>query len=74
MHGLIFFFAFAHFARLDNFAVYVVVYAVYFFLWAAGASRASGAKRWYRLAVDTHRRARPPWPRGLPGRPARTVL
>jgi Family of unknown function (DUF6498) len=33
MHLLIFFFAFAHFARLDNFAVYVVVYAVYFFPW-----------------------------------------
>jgi hypothetical protein len=33
MHGLIFFFAFAHFARLDAFAVYAVVYAVYFFPW-----------------------------------------
>jgi hypothetical protein len=33
MHLLIFFFAFAHFARLDNFAVYAVVYAVYFFPW-----------------------------------------
>ena len=33
MHLLIFFFAFAHFARLDSFAVYVVVYAVYFFPW-----------------------------------------
>lgn len=33
MHGLIFFFAFAHFARLDNFAVYAVVYAAYFFPW-----------------------------------------
>ena len=33
MHVLIFFFAFAHFARLDNFAVYAVVYAVYFFPW-----------------------------------------
>jgi len=31
MHVLIFFFAFAHFAKLDNFAVYAVVYAVYFF-------------------------------------------
>jgi hypothetical protein len=31
MHGLIFFFAAAHFARLDNFAVYAVVYAAYFF-------------------------------------------
>jgi hypothetical protein len=33
MHGLIFFFACAHFARLDNFALYAVVYAVYFFPW-----------------------------------------
>ena len=33
MHLLIFFFGFAHVARLDNFAVYVVVYAVYFFPW-----------------------------------------
>jgi hypothetical protein len=33
MHVLIFFFGFAHFLRLDNFAVYVVVYAVYFFPW-----------------------------------------
>lgn len=33
MHLLIFFFAAAHFARLENFAVYAVVYAVYFFPW-----------------------------------------
>ena len=33
LHGLIFFFAFAHFARLENFFVYAVVYAVYFFPW-----------------------------------------
>jgi hypothetical protein len=33
MHGLIFFFAFAHFARLDSFLVYAVVYGVYFFPW-----------------------------------------
>ena len=33
LHLLIFFFAFAHFARLDNFLVYAVVYAVYFFPW-----------------------------------------
>lgn len=33
MHLLIFFFAFAHFIRLDNFAVYAVVYSVYFFPW-----------------------------------------
>jgi len=33
MHLLIFFFAFARFARWENFAVYAVVYAVYFFPW-----------------------------------------
>ena len=33
LHLLIFFFAFAHFAQLENFAVYAVVYAVYFFPW-----------------------------------------
>jgi hypothetical protein len=33
MHMLIFFFFFAHFAKLENFAVYAVVYAVYFFPW-----------------------------------------
>ena len=33
MHLLIFFFAFAHAAKLDNFATYAVVYAVYFFPW-----------------------------------------
>ena len=33
LHVLIFFFAFAHFAKLDNFLVYTVVYAVYFFPW-----------------------------------------
>lgn len=33
LHLLIFFFAFAHFAHLESFAVYVVVYAVYFFPW-----------------------------------------
>ncbi|MDO8544323.1 MAG: DUF6498-containing protein [Opitutaceae bacterium] len=33
MHLLIFFFAFAHFARLEQFAVYAVVFAVYFFPW-----------------------------------------
>jgi hypothetical protein len=33
MHVLIFFFAAAHFARLENFYVYAVVYAVYFFPW-----------------------------------------
>jgi hypothetical protein len=33
MHVLIFFFFFAHFAKLENFAVYTVVYAAYFFPW-----------------------------------------
>jgi hypothetical protein len=33
MHLLIFFFAAVHFAKLENFAVYTVVYAVYFFPW-----------------------------------------
>ncbi len=33
MHLLIFFFAFAHFARLENYLVYAVVYLVYFFPW-----------------------------------------
>jgi hypothetical protein len=33
LHVLIFFFAFAHFAKLESFLVYAVVYAVYFFPW-----------------------------------------
>jgi hypothetical protein len=33
MHLLIFFFGFAYAIRLESFAVYVVVYAVYFFPW-----------------------------------------
>lgn len=33
MHLMIFFFAFAHFVKFENFAVYTVVYAVYFFPW-----------------------------------------
>ena len=33
LHLLIFFFAFAHFTKLDRFLVYAVVYAVYFFPW-----------------------------------------
>jgi Family of unknown function (DUF6498) len=50
MHLLIFFFAGAHFAKLENFAVYAVVYAVYFFpwRWARGRFRAqadAGAAR-----------------------------
>ncbi|MBL9189325.1 MAG: hypothetical protein JNK23_17715 [Opitutaceae bacterium] len=35
MHLLIFFFAGAHFAKVDNFAVYAVVYAAYFLPWTA---------------------------------------
>ena len=46
MHGLIFFFAFAHFARVDSFLVYAVVYGVYFFPWrlvkSQGARGAQG--------------------------------
>jgi hypothetical protein len=34
MHFLIFFFVGAHFLKLDNFFVYAVVYAVYFFPWS----------------------------------------
>ena len=33
MHLLIFFFAFAHFVKLENFLVYAAVYAVYLFPW-----------------------------------------
>ena len=33
MHVLIFFFAFAHMAKLESFLIYAVVYAVYFFPW-----------------------------------------
>ncbi|HEY3746139.1 MAG TPA: DUF6498-containing protein [Gemmatimonadaceae bacterium] len=33
MHALIFFFFFAHFIGLENFAVYSVIYVVYFFPW-----------------------------------------
>ena len=33
LHMLIFFFFFAHFAGLENFVVYAVVYAAYFFPW-----------------------------------------
>ena len=41
MHLLIFFFAFASFTKLDNFAVYAVVYAVYFFPWSMLRRRAT---------------------------------
>ena len=34
MHLLIFFFAISHALKIDSFAVYVVVYAVYFFPWS----------------------------------------
>ncbi|MDP3071550.1 MAG: DUF6498-containing protein [Opitutaceae bacterium] len=44
MHLLIFFFAGAHFAGLDNFAVYAVVYAVYFFPWAWLWSKRAAAR------------------------------
>ena len=45
MHGLIFFFAFAHFAHLDSFIVYAVVYAVYFFPWRlVGKQGSQGAQ------------------------------
>ena len=33
LHLLIFFFAFARFVKVDNFAISAVVYAVYFFPW-----------------------------------------
>jgi hypothetical protein len=33
LHVLIFFFAFAHWAQLDNFAVYTAIYCAYFFPW-----------------------------------------
>jgi hypothetical protein len=45
MHGLIFFFAFAHFARLDSFLVYAVVYAVYFFPWWLVKGRGDQGRR-----------------------------
>ena len=34
MHVLIFFFAFAHFVKMENIAVYAAVYALYFFPWS----------------------------------------
>ncbi len=43
MHFLIFFFAFAHFAKLENMAVYACVYAVYFFPWRMLQKTGSGA-------------------------------
>ena len=44
MHLLIFFFAFARAVGLDNFAVYAVVYAVYFFPWRLLSRRAATAE------------------------------
>jgi hypothetical protein len=44
MHMLIFFFAFAHLAGVDTFAVFTVVYAVYFFPWRLLSKGAQGAK------------------------------
>lgn len=43
MHLLIFFFAFAHFAKIESFLVYAVVYAVYFFPWRVTKSRPAPA-------------------------------
>ncbi|MDB6094600.1 MAG: hypothetical protein JWM32_2162 [Verrucomicrobia bacterium] len=43
LHLLIFFFAFASFTHVENFAVYAVVYAVYFFPWRLLRRRAGGA-------------------------------
>jgi hypothetical protein len=44
LHLLIFFFAAAHLVRLDGFAVYAVVYAVYFFPWRLVTRRAPAAE------------------------------
>ena len=44
MHVLLFFFGFAHYAGLDNFAVYAVVYAVYFFPWRLLSRHAASAE------------------------------
>lgn len=41
LHLLIFFFAFASFAKLENFFIYAVVYAVYFFPWRRWRQRKS---------------------------------
>lgn len=45
MHLLIFFFAFASFAKLDNFLVYTGVYAVYFFPWRLVKGKTAGAQQ-----------------------------
>ena len=41
MHLLIFFFAFAHFAKLENIVTYGIVYGVYFFPWRLMSRSAS---------------------------------
>lgn len=45
MHLLIFFFAGVSFLQIDNFAIYAVVYAVYFFPWRLVGSKAAGDKQ-----------------------------
>lgn len=45
MHLLIFFFAGAAFAKLDHFAVYAVVYAVYFFPWRLVLGKPAGSAK-----------------------------
>lgn len=42
LHLLIFFFAFAHFLKFENFLVYAVVYAVYFLPWKLFKKRTAG--------------------------------
>jgi hypothetical protein len=44
MHVLIFFFAFAHLAGVETFAVFTVVYAAYFFPWRLLSKGAQGAQ------------------------------
>ena len=43
MHVLIIVLGFAHFAKLENFAVYTVIYAVYFFPWRLVRAESSAA-------------------------------
>lgn len=45
MHLLIFFFAAAHAAKADNFLVYTVVYAVYFFPWRVVRGQSASEKQ-----------------------------
>jgi hypothetical protein len=44
LHVLIFFFAFAHHMRWESFAIYAVVYAVYFFPWRLLSGARQGAQ------------------------------